>query len=165
MKTRSDQFHVRADGHSYMGVRTEKGTRYHRVDRFFAKTKAKNPSRAVRTMLLRRLKKKGYTYDRKKKIWSVIDLSKLKEDALDAFREWGGSRPQIQRKLVRSLEHALPSLESDGTVQINSLGTDGKTLKKNDIKLRWNPSQRKLTIYLRNYVYKFRGNKEEDSDD
>lgn len=80
----------------------------------------------------------------------------VKESAIDKFDEWAkenmkGYGFNARREILHSLNNAKVSEESDGTIQLNALGTKGGTLEKNNIKLRFDPNQKKITIYIREW--------------
>lgn len=92
-------------------------------------------------------KKSGYTYNRHARGWIKSDLDKIQKEMVDAFEAWGRSKMKGWDNVEQSGKYILRNIsdEGDGWYQI------GGGTKKTDfkLKLRYNPRQKTLEVYMR----------------
>jgi hypothetical protein len=118
-----------------------------------------------------RFLKKYDKYDPHIRLYSTIDLEKVKADMVDRFKKWASETYRTKdgkshRNLkgwnnisFSQIENGFGSLnvESDGSYQLGSEGTHGRTStgkgRKAVFKLRMDHKQKRMEIYIRGRKY------------
>jgi hypothetical protein len=88
---------------------------------------------------------------RKKRV--VIKKPEIATEMMDSFREWAGDKKTIQRRLMDKLDQQELRDEGDGWFQKGFTYTGEESIEKRQIKIRYNPSQKLLKVYIRGYEY------------